>query len=314
MLKKLITFLLLIGLAIIFWFADLRYPSITLRKLSYTFVTLALCYFLFKLILEEPILKSIKESKTRYSFRKTTSLLYLIVSFVIILRIWIVNPQVLIVSFGLIAAGVAISLQDFFKNVAGGIIIFLNRIYRVGDRIEINGRFGDVIDIGVLYTSLLEIREWVQGDQATGRITIVPNGYVLSHSINNYTKDHNFIWDEINIPITYGSDWKEATIKILDIVQRETGNLTEQAEREISQLTEKYYLDKRQIEPAIFLELTDNWISFNIRYITKARERRLLHNKLSQMILNEIQKSKNIKIASETLDIVGFPRTKQNRF
>lgn len=148
------------------------------------------------------------------------------------------------------------------------------------------------------------------GDQATGRLTIIPNGYVLANNVNNYTKDNNFIWDEITIPITYDSDWKEAESKILSIVEKESSQIAGQAEGEISKLGDKYYLFKRSVKPAIFLTLTDNWITFNIRYIAEARNRRELHNKLSRLILAEIQASKNIEIASESIDITAFPDIK----
>ena len=98
-------------------------------------------------------------------------------------------------------------------------MIFVNGIYRVGDRIEINQKFGDVIDIGLLYTTLMETREWVAGDQATGRLSIVSNGSVLAGAVQNYTRDFSFIWDEISVPITYDSNWNEANAKILDIVK-----------------------------------------------------------------------------------------------
>ena len=225
-----------------------------------------------------------------------------------ILRIWLPNAQALLVSYGLIAAGVAISLQDFFKNIVGGIIVFVGGVYRVGDRIEVNGKFGDVIDIGILYTSLLEMREWVKGDQATGRIVTIPNGYVLSSNINNYTRDHSFIWDEIMLPITYKSNWKKAIKLIREIVTKETMELTKKAEKEISALENKYYVSKRNVEPDVFLLPTDNWIAFHIRYITEVRERRILHNKLVKLILEKIQKEPDITIASTTMAIVEFPK------
>ncbi len=304
---KIINLSSLIIISALFWFANYRYPNLYLQKGFYTFLALTIIYFLFKLVFEEIVVKRIKESKTKYAFKKTVSILYFVVFLIVIIAIWVENTQTLLVSYGLIAAGVAIALQDFFKNFMGGIIIFVHGIYRVGDRIEINSKYGDVIDIGILYTTLMELREWVAGEQATGRLTVVPNGYVLSTTVNNYTKDHNFIWDEISIPITYDSDWEEAATKILSIVKKEVVNITDQAVKEISKLEEKYYLPKKVIEPAIFLTLTDNWINFNIRYTTEVRQRRLLRDRLNRMILDEIQNSKNIKIASETLDIIGFP-------
>jgi len=190
----------------------------------------------------------------------------------------------------------------------GGIMIFFNGIYRVGDRIEINEKFGDVIDISIFYTTLMETREWVSGDQVTGRLAIVPNGLVLNGAVENYTRDFDFIWDEITVPITYDSDWKEGTTKILEIVTKETRDISENAKKIMERLEGKYYFEKRSLEPAIFLTLTDNWITFGIRYVTEVRQRRTLHDRLSRMILSEIEKYEKIKIASATMNITGFPQ------
>jgi small-conductance mechanosensitive channel len=308
--KKRITVLIaFIITSVLFWFANLKYPHVYLQRGFTAFLAFALVYFFFALVFEEAVVKRIKTPKTRYSFKKTVSILNLVVFLIVAAAIWVEDIQGLLVAYGLIGAGVAIALQDFFKNLLGGIIIFVTGIYRVGDRIEISSKHGDVIDIGLLYTTILEIKEWVAGDLPTGRLTTIPNGYVISNTINNFTKDHEFIWDEIHVPITYDSDWKEAGNIIQGIVTRETRSVTDQAEKEMASLEEQYY-SKQAVEPAIFLTLTDNWITFNIRYITDVRQRRLLNNKLSRIILNEIQKSKNIKIASTTLNIVGFPGTK----
>jgi len=244
-------------------------------------------------------------------------MLYLLVFVGIILAIWVEDTQSLIVSYGLIAAGVAFALQEVFKSIAGGMLIFVRSLYSIGDRIEINGKYGDVIDIGIMYTTLLEIREWVSGDQPTGRITQIQNSYVLSYPVNNYTKDHPYIWDEIHVPITYDSDWKMAEEIILRIVQQETQDVTKASEKSISALADKYYLPQRSEVPYVYLTITDNWISFHVRYITEVRKRRLLRSNLSRLILEEIEKSGQgkVKIASGTLDIAirSMPKTELNR-
>lgn len=313
MIKKIVTLLALIIITGAFWFAQSQYPNVYLEKGFYTFLAVTIIYLVFKSVIEEIVARKIKEAKARYSFRKTVSILYIVGIVLAIIRIWVEQTQTLLVSFGLIAAGIAIALQDFFKNFVGGVIIFVTGIYRVGDRIEINAKIGDVIDIGILYTTLLELKEWVAGDQATGRLTIQPNGVVLSGTVNNYTKDNNFIWDEIELPITYDSDWKEAAKTIYRIVDTETKNMAEQAEKEILNLAEKYYLTIKVVEPEIYLTLTDNWITFHIRYITDVRERRMIRNKLGQMILEELQKSEKVKIASTTVDIIGFPELRMKQ-
>ncbi len=306
-------FIILVSLSLIslvLWGINLKYTDLDLDKLFYTFFALSIVYSFFQFFLEGIVVKRISDSKTRYSLRKTLYILFIIVVSVIVLRIWIVNPQALLVAYGLVAAGVAISLQDVFKNFAGALTIFITSIYRVGDRIEINSKFGDVIDIGLFYTTLLEMGEWVNGDQATGRIVLIPNGYVLSSTLHNYTKDHDFIWDEINIPITYDSDWKNAVDIIQSFVKDKTSVSTNLAQKEILKLEEKYYLSRRNIEPMVFVVPTDNWIMLSIRYVSSTRERRLIRNDLFKSILIKIQASKNIKIASQTISIVDFPEGK----
>jgi len=292
---------------IFLWFLNYQYPNDYILKGFYTLLALFIIYFALKIVIEELGIKRIKDSKTKYSFKKTISIIYAVIFLIVLATIWIERPEALFLAFGLIGAGIAIALQDVFKNFAGGVIIFVNEIFRVGDRIEIDGKIGDVIDISILYTTLLELEGWVTGDQATGRLIIVPNGQVLSGSIFNYTKDHNFIWDEIILPITYGSDWRRATEKFLNIVRKETEQIAKDAEKSIAGLEEKYYLTKRITEPSIYIKLTDNWIEFYIRYTTEVRQRRVLKNKLYKLIFEEIEKSPEIKLSSATFDIVGFP-------
>ncbi len=201
-------------------------------------------------------------------------------------------------------AGIAIALQDLFKNFVGGLTIFLTSIYRIGDRVEIDSRFGDVIDIGMMYTTLLEIREWVDGDQATGRLSMMPNGVVLSKSVINYTKDHSFIWDEITLPLTYDSDWRKAAKDFEDIARKETERYVADAEKQMAAIMQKYYFSARAVEPSVFVTVTDNWIALSVRYITDARHRREIKSGLYKLIKAYIEASDGkIVIASESLTV-----------
>lgn len=310
MLKRFMPLLFLIALAASLWALDNYYPNPLLHKAFVTAVAVAMIHLLFKHLFQELLIGRITVSKTRYSFRKTVSILYIVVAVAAVMNIWIENTQSLLVSYGIIAAGLAVALQDLFKNFFGGIVIFVTGIYRVGDRVEIDSRMGDVIDIDILYTTLMEMGEWMSGDQSTGRLTMIPNGYILSRSVNNYTKDHPFLWDEISLPITYDSDWKEAVTRILSVVRSETEKVGSEARESITNMDGKYYLPRRLVEPAVFITLTDNWINFDVRYVTMVRERRLTKSRLSRLILEEIERSENIKLASTTIDIVGFPEVR----
>lgn len=299
--------LFLIVLSVTLLVIEIEYPDPYLQKIFFTSLALTVAYLIFEILLEEYAIKRVKDSKTRYSFRKIISVLSLAISFLSIFVIWIAETQNLLIALGLVGAAIAFGLQDIFRNFVGGIMLFLNGIYRVGDRVEINGKYGDVIDIGIFYTTLMETREWVSGDQVTGRLTVLPNGLALAGTIENYTRDFDFMWDEITIPITYDSDWNKATTKILEVVKRETKDVSYHALKIMEKMEGKYYFTKRSLEPAIFLTLTDNWITLNIRYVTEVRSRRILHDSLGRIILSEITKSDKIKVASATINITGFP-------
>ncbi len=290
-----------------FFVANIKYPNLYIVKVFYSTIAITVVFISFQIFLEGYASKKIKNSKTRYTFRKVLSILSLTTALLFLLSIWITETQNVLIAVGLIGAAITFALQDIFKNFIGGIMLFINGIYRIGDRIEINGKYGDVIDIGIFYTTLMETREWVSGDQVTGRLTIMPNGFILTGATQNYTRDFDFIWDEMTIPITYDSDWKEATQKILEIIKRETKDAINNAQKTMEKIEGKYYFTKRSLEPSIFLSLTDNWITFGIRYVTDVRSRRELHNRLGRLILEEIAQSEKIKIASTTLNVTGFP-------
>jgi small-conductance mechanosensitive channel len=125
--------------------------------------------------------------------------------------------------------------------------------------------------------------------------------------VNNYTRDYKFIWDEIELPVTYNSDWGLAIEKVLAIAKRETASETKGAEMDMERLSKKYFFEKRIASPVIYLRFTDNWIDLRLRYVIDARNRRITRSRISTMILEEIQRSGKIKIASQTTAIVEFP-------
>ncbi len=297
------------------WIANYYFPDSYIEKGFYTFVALTIIHIVIKLILEKQFSKKIKEKRTRYSFRKITSILYLGAFGIVLVAIWGGDTQNVTVAFGLVSAGVAFALQDVIKNLAGGIFIYLNRIYTVGDRIEMTGKTGDVIDIGIFYTTILETREWISADLPTGRITTIPNGVVLGTTINNYTKDHNYIWDEISLSLDYKSDYKYAYDKIFEIVENETKLAAENAKISIEKLGQKYYVGENRITPFISMIPTEKEILVKIRYTAEARQRTTMRNKINNLLLEEIKNSNGkMKISVATLDIVGFPNQKEQNF
>lgn len=296
--------LLIIGSAVM-WILSVSGYGAIFFKLSWSLLCLALVFIFYKIITGNLANKVIKDSKARYTFKKGILIILLIVLAFAIVQIWVENTESLTISYGIIAAGVAIALQDLFRNFVGGIVIAVSGVYRIGDRVEMGGEFGDVMDIGILNTTMMELKGWVEGEQPTGRLSIIPNSIVISGTIHNYTKDHSFIWDEIMIPLTYDSDWKGAITEFLELLKKETGDLSSQADKEIDRLGEKYYLPKKVTEPSIYVRLTDNWIELHLRFVTDSRIRRITQDKLSRMLMDRISGNDRYEIASENIIVVG---------
>src|SRR3954463_2489950 len=118
--------------------------------------------------------------------------------------------------WGLIGAGLAIALREPLLSIAGRIAIFAGHMYSVGDRIEINKIGGDVIDVGFFYTRMLEIGNWISADQTTGRIVQFSNSQIFGTPVYNYTQNFSYIWDEVQLPITYSSNIDAATRIMMD--------------------------------------------------------------------------------------------------
>jgi small-conductance mechanosensitive channel len=291
----------------IFYLTYGTYGTANLYRGFQSFVGFAVIYGFFRMILPFLITRHVSDLKTKYHLRKVSYVMYLFVLAVALLSIWVENPQTLLVTYGLIGAGVAVALQDFFKNFVGGIVIFLTSPFNVGDRIEWDETSGDVIDIGLLSTTLMEINEWIQGNQATGRMTMIPNGKILTQSVQNFTKDHDFLWDEIEIPLTYDSDWRKAEQEVEEIIHEETREVGELAERQLKKLGGRYYYMQREMEPVTNIRPTDNWVTLQVRYVTHARGRRTLRTHLFRLVVQHIEQADDIKIASSTIDIIGMP-------
>ncbi|SDH31873.1 mechanosensitive ion channel family protein [Winogradskyella thalassocola] len=214
---------------------------------------------------------------------------------------------------GLFTAGLAFTLQELILSIAGSIYIFLVKVYKPGDRIEINGIKGDVIDVDSIYTTMMEIGEWVSSDNYSGRIVKLSNAFVFKGPIYNYSQDFPFIWDEFNLPIRYGSDIDLAKSMIIKIASEILSEYTIDSKTDWTTVVNKYYIEDAQIDPTLAISLTDNWIQFNLRYIVDYKKRRYVKHLLNDKIRLEIENTNGkIILASATVEVIKIPDLKVN--
>jgi len=209
---------------------------------------------------------------------------------------------------GLQARGVAFALQEVIASIAGWTAVAFSSFYKIGDRVQLGGIKGDVIDSGILRTTIMECGEWVKSDLYTGRIVRVANSFVFKEPVYNYSGDFPFLWDEIAIPIKHGSDSGLAR-KILQAIAEETvGAYAASAKESWGRMVSKYRIEDAKIDPAVTLVVTDNWLEFSVRYAVDYKNRRSTKDALFTGILEEFAKYPDkIAIASTTVHLVDAP-------
>lgn len=211
-------------------------------------------------------------------------------------------------TIGLLTAGITITLQELILSIAGSFYIFFVRVYKPGDRIEINGIKGDVIDIDSIYTTMMEIGQWVSSDNYSGRIVKLSNSFVFKGPVYNYSQDFPFVWDEFNLPIRYGSDIELAKNIVISVAQENLSEYVKQSVSDWKGVVDKYYIEDSQVNPTLAITLTDNWIQLNLRYIVDYKKRRNTKHMLNEEIGKRIQQSNGkVVLASATFEIVSIP-------
>jgi len=212
---------------------------------------------------------------------------------------------------GLFTAGLAFTLQELILSIAGSVYIFLVKVYQPGDRIEINGIKGDVIDVDSIYTTMMEIGQWVSSDNYSGRIVKLSNAFVFKGPVYNFSQDFPFIWDEFNLPIRYESDIDLAKSIIINSATEILSEYTLASKSQWTDVVNKFYIEDAQVEPTLAIKLTDNWIEFNLRYIVDYKKRRYTKHLLNDRIRKEIESTNGkIILASATVELIKIPELK----
>jgi len=248
--------------------------------------------------------KKISNLKTRHSARKTTLYVTTLVVIAIIALIWIQNLRTVSVVISVIGAGLVVALQEPILSIAGWLLILTRRPFETGDRIEVGGVKGDVIDVRMFQTSLLEIGNWVKEDQSTGRVVHIPNSLIFKGQVYNYTKGFDFIWNEIKINVTFESNWKKAEEIMLKHAKKEAEKISSQVGGLIRKMSEQYLIYYEKLTPIVYVKVIDFGVELSLRYLTEAKMRRRTQDELCRIILDEFGKQRDVNFAYPTYRLV----------
>ena len=205
---------------------------------------------------------------------------------------------------GLIAAAVTIALADVVRSLAGWIYITSRRGVEIGSRVEVEGIKGDVIDIGLLKTTLLEVGEpLVHALQSTGRIVTVPNSLFLMGKVIASASVNPLVWQEIQIQVTFESDWKLARQIIQEIADEQYQKIVPDLRAGFEKLERQFAFRLGSTAPIVYTEIADSGVMLTLRYLTPVRRRRSSVDHVSGRILDRFAEEPSVELAYPTYRI-----------
>lgn len=255
-------------------------------------------------LIQKSTSKFIKESSSKYRVRKFINFFSFIIIILAVSLVYSDKLGGLTVAFGVAGAGIAFALQEIIVSIAGWIAITFGGYYKIGDRILLGGVKGDVIDIGVLRTTIMECGDWVDGDLYNGRVVRIANSFLFKDPVYNYSGDFPFLWDEVVIPIMHESNIKLIKETLQNIAVEIIGDYSQKALVSWNKMVDKYMIENAKVEPMLTIKFDENWISITIRYVVDYKNRRSAKDKLFASILEECNRSPEIiKLAVSSLEI-----------
>lgn len=287
--------------------AEKLLDSVLVSRAATAILTVVLVWLATRLV-RRVVSERLHDDRTRYRARKVVGGVGWVVLALALAATFSDQLGNLALSFGVAGAGIAFALQEVIASIAGRVAVMFGGFYEVGQRVQLGGIKGDVIDIGLLRTTIMEVGDWVKGDLFTGRVVRVANSYVFKEPVFNYSGDFRFLWDEVTIPVKYGCDHRLARATLERGAQEITGGFVEKAAVEWKAMLAKYAVETARVEPMVTLVANDNWMEFTIRYVVPYTRRRTTKDELFTWILDEINASGGkLALASATFQLVEAP-------
>lgn len=256
--------------------------------------------------LKKGVNRSVKDDNSRYRVRKAINFAGYLLVVLVLLFVYGDKLGNVGVALGVAGAGIAFALQEVIVSFAGWLSIMATGNPSVGQRVKIGEVKGDIIDVGIMSTTVMEIGDWVDGDLYNGRIITMANSYVFKENIRNYSAEYPFLWDEIQVPIRTESDHVLARKVFTDVVNDICKDYAERSEAKWKQLALKFRVESARVLPTVTLKFDQNWITFTVRYIVDYKLRRTTKDKIFTALLEEISKHDSITIATSTSEVTSI--------
>lgn len=230
-----------------------------------------------------------KNEKIIYIINKGLKLFRLFAILFVCLFLWKENINNVFTIIGITSATIALALKDVLFNLFAGFYIKSSKPFKVEDRIEIDGTIGDVININLCSFNLLEVGD---KDQSTGIIIEIPNSFVFSKKIKNYTKAIKYVWSEIYVKVNIDSDLEKTKKILYNIINKNeiVKTIPSKMKREMKEAMKDYRIYYNHLEPIIYTNVVDDYVMLSIRYLVHPKKKRFVESQIWNQIILESKK------------------------
>ena len=289
---------------------DIKAQMKRVLNVAIIILVISLLSFLFKYLAK----KTISDNERYYMANKGINFTNFILILLVLLFSFLENVSHLITVLGFASAGLAFAMKDLFMSVLGWIVIVFGGSFHVGDRVKAskNGLVyvGDIIDISLLRMTILEdiTLTTVELNKRSGRIIFIPNNYIFTELISNYTHGKiKTVWDGVEFVITYDSNYKKALHLSKEIVKKYSKGYTDISRKQLNMLRSQYSLKNINVEPRAFTFMEENGIRISCWYMTNSYATLTLRSNIFANIIDAINEADDIKIAYPT-QIINIKR------
>ena len=282
------------------WLPQLTKLTPLIQKNFFTSLVIILILWLLRTIVMSIVLRRVEDVRLRYRWRKTSKGVAAAFGVVLVGSVWFEGIQYLASILVVAAVGLLIALKDVVTAIAGWFYIIWRRPFNVGDRIQIGEHAGDVIDVRIFKFTLMEIGNWVDADQSTGRLLHIPNGLVLSEVVSNYSSGFQYIWNELPVMVTFESNWTKAKTILLEIVTKHAQHSSEAAQKRIQEASRRFMIFYSVLTPTVYTSIAESGVLLTIRYLCEPRTRRGTSETIWEDVLHQFAAHKDINFAYPT--------------
>ena len=255
---------------------------------------------IIQFVLGRLVLPIFYQRESLFIARRLSNYLHSLLMILVLAIFFLEDIKQIATVLGIASAAVVIALQDLCSAFAGWFVIIGSRKFVVGDRVEIEGMRGDIIDIQLLRTTLVEVNNWLGIDEPTGRIVFIPNNFVFKSKVFNYSHVHPFVWNKVDVTVTYETPTMEAQALLQKVLEEETAAEFGNARQGGTAMENRYGVSETAYQPKIFMVLADSGVTFSLVYCCHYRSNGGTRNRINKRIIEEFAKDPRMQLAYPT--------------